>query len=114
MQDGRGEELRRWQRAGQWVLVHPEGLTWEREIEGRWKMTTIDLVFHRGVQWEPVRRTNLSADHWTIGGSLDTGTGNKEKRIREGIDWPRLEALVADPTGEWYHELVGHDAYERL
>ena len=48
VQDGRGEELRRWQRAGQWVLVRPEGPTWEREIEGRWKRTMIDLVFHRG------------------------------------------------------------------
>ena len=49
-----------------------------------------------------------------IGGSIDAGTESGEKRIWEGIDWPRLEALVADPAGEWYYELVGHDAYERL
>ena len=35
-------------------------------------------------------------------------------RVREGIDWPRLEALVTDPGGDWYHELVGDDAYEKL
>ena len=67
MQDGRGEELRGWQRTGQWVLVRPEGPTLEREIEGQWKRTIIDLVFHRGVHWEPVRGTKLSADHWRIG-----------------------------------------------
>ena len=63
------------------VLVPPEGPTWEREIEGRWKRTTIDLVFHRGVQWDAVRGTKLSADHWTIGGSIDAGTGSGEKRM---------------------------------
>ena len=36
------------------------------------------------------------------------------KRIREGIDWPRLEALVADTGGDWYDGLVGNDAYEKL
>ena len=73
MQDGRGVELRAWQRAGQWVLAGPDGPTWEREVEGRWRRTTIDLAFHRGVQWEPVRGTKFSADHWTIGGSMDIG-----------------------------------------
>ena len=28
--------------------------------------------------------------------------------------WPRLEALVADPGGDWYHELVRNDAYDKL
>ena len=39
VQDGRGEELRRWQRAGQWVLVRPEGATREREIERGLRLT---------------------------------------------------------------------------
>ena len=81
---------------------------------GRWRRTTIDLVFHRGVQWEPVRGTKLTADHWTIGGSLDTGTLSGGEKTREGIDWPRLEALVTGQESDWYHELVGHDAYEKL
>ena len=64
------------------MLVSPEGLTWEREIKGRWKRTTIDLVFHRRVHWEPVRGTKLSADHWRIGVSLDTGTMDESKKTR--------------------------------
>ena len=113
-QDGRGEELRRWQHAGQWVLVNPVGPTWEREVEGRWRRTTIDLVFHRGVKWEPVRGVKLSADHWMVGGILDVGSLGGENRIRAGIDWPRLEALMGDLGEDWYHELAGHNAYEKL
>ena len=71
LQDCRGEELRRWQRTGQWVLADPEGPTWEREVEGRWRRTTIDLTFYRGVAWDPAKGVKLSADHWTIGGSME-------------------------------------------
>ena len=53
----------------------------------------------------------LLADHWTVGGSLDVGNLDGERKVREGIDWPRLEALVGSPEEDWYHELVGHDAY---
>ena len=56
----------------------------------------------------------LSADHWMIGGSMDVGTLLGERRIREGVDWPRFKALVTDPAGDWYHELAGRDAYEKL
>ena len=45
---------------------------------------------------------------------MDIDTHSGERKFREGVDWPRLEAFVADPAGNWYHELVGGDAYERL
>ena len=94
--------------------MNPVGPTWEREVQGRWRRTTIDLVFHRGVRWEPVRGVKLSADHWTVGGILDVWSLGGENRIREGIDWPRLEALMRDSAENWYHEVAGHDAYKKL
>ena len=36
------------------------------------------------------------------------------RRVREGIDKPRLEALVADTGGDWYRKLVGDDGYRKL
>ena len=51
------------QRAGQWVLVDPEGLTWEREVEECWRKMTIDLVIHRGIGWELTRGQKLSHQH---------------------------------------------------
>ena len=104
--NGRGEELREWQHTGQWMLASPEGATWEREVEGRWRRTTIDLTLYRGVVWEQAKWVKLSADHWTIGGLMEEGDLGGIKRVREGINWPRLEALVANLGGNWYHELV--------
>ena len=114
LQDGRGKELRSWQRAGQWALAGPKGPTWEREVEGRWRRTTIDLTFYQRVAWDPAKGVKLSADPWTIGGSMEVEGLSGVSRVREGIDWSRLEALVADPGGDWYYELVGNDAYEKL
>ena len=114
VQDGRGEELRNWQCAGQWNLACPEGPTWEREVEGRWKRTTIDLAFYRGVGWEQTTGVKLSADYWTVRGRMGVEDINGIRKIREGIDWPRLEALMTDPGGDWYHEVVENDAYEKL
>ena len=45
---------------------------------------------------------------------MNIGTHSGEKRFRESIDWPRLEALVADSADNWYHELAGKDAYVKL
>ena len=39
---------------------------------------------------------------------------NRNRNTREGIDWPSLEALVVDVTGDWYYKLEGRDAYEKL
>ena len=89
LQDSRGEELRGWQRAVQWVLMNPGGQTWEREVEGRWRRPTIDLVFHQGMGWVPVIGVKLSANHWTVGGSMYMGAVEGGKKIRQGIDWPR-------------------------
>ena len=86
------------------MLACLEGPTWEREVEGRWRRTTINLAFYRGVMWEQAKGVKLSADHWTVGGQMKVEDITGIKRIREGIDWPRLEALVADPGGDWYHE----------
>ena len=99
IQDGRGEELRSWQCVGQWMLASPEGPTWEREVEGRWRRTTIDLIFYRGVVWEQANVVKLSAIHWTVGGLMEVGDLRGVRRVRAGIDWPCLEALVADSGG---------------
>ena len=45
---------------------------------------------------------------------MDAGTLSGGEKTREGIDWPRLEALVAGQESDWYHELAGHDAYGKL
>ena len=45
---------------------------------------------------------------------MDIGTLDGERIIREGINWPCLEALVGSPEEDCYHELVEHDAYAKL
>ena len=57
-----------------------------------------------------MKGVKLSADYWTVRGSMEVGDLGKTRSVREAIDWTRLEALVADPGGELYNELVGSDA----
>ena len=78
------------------MLASSEGPTWERKVEGRWRRTTIDLTFYRSIMWEQAKGVKLSADHWTIGGLMEVEDLRGVRRVREGIDWPQLEALVAD------------------
>ena len=45
---------------------------------------------------------------------MEVGSLEGTRRVRERLDWPRLEALVVDLGGDWYHELGGVDTYKKL
>ena len=96
-------------------LVKGEGNTFERTHEGVTVASWIDFAVEGGgAQLGPLESVWGLSDHSASGVVVRMDALEGVVDSREAVDWDAVALTVADRDKEWYGDLAGDSAYERL
>ena len=96
-------------------LVVGDGNTFECTQDGATVASRIDFtVKGRGACFGPLDVVWGLSDHSAIGRVVQIDAVEGVVDVREAVDWDAVAVMVADEGEEWYGDLAGATAYDRL